>query len=385
MNATVVPFTKTMSVERDAAGALLLATFLRPSNFHAHLRRDELMRAIAKHLMQYVLYLLVMPNSGPIRTMAQAYDYFEELMDIARAEGFTQLKLIMTLYHTADITTKVIEEIAQSSFVRAIKHYPPEPGVTTGSGFGIPLDDPRSKEQFYAMAACGVPLLGHFESVEDKHGNKLHPRDGEAYFVREHLWRFRDENPDLRISCEHSSTVEMIEFVKADRSGNTFMTVTPHHSLCTEHDFERSWGTHLKCKPIVQTPDNRDAIVEFITSGDERVGAGDDTAAHLKSLKEQEFSKASNGAFWTWHGITAYAAAFEKAGALDERFERFMSLNAPKWWGLPPPADYDRITLYQETDKDIPEPVQVPELHDSVVPLGWTSESDRLKIGLAIR
>lgn len=374
-----------MQVNRATDGRIVSATFLRPSNFHAHLRLGEMMRAIAKHLMQYVLYLLVMPNSQPIRTIAQALAYYEELMTIARDETFTQLKLIMTLYHTADITAEVIEQIAHSTIVRAIKHYPPAPGVTTGSGHGIPLDDPRSKAQFRIMAQYGVPLLGHFESVEDNHGNKLHPRDGEAHFVREKLWRFRDENPNLRICCEHSSTIEMIEFVKADTSGNTFMTVTPHHSLCSEHDFGFSWANHLKCKPIVQTPDNRDAIVEFITSGDERVGAGDDTAAHLKSLKDQDFDKAPNGAFWTWHGITASAWVFEHAGTFDERFERYMSLNAPKWWGLPPPSEDDTITIYEEVEWDIPGLIEVPQMNDYVVPLGWSEQNDRLRIGFAIR
>lgn len=373
-------------IDRAPGGTAQAITIRRHSNFHAHLRQGELLQAIAKHLMRHVLYLVVMPNTNPIiRTGEDAVQYYARLWSIAYREGFERLKLIMTLYHTADITPAVIERMAASAIVRAVKHYPPEPGATTGSGHGISLDDPRSDEQFRVMAELKVPLLGHFESVKDDAGRTLHPRDGEAYFVRRHLWRFRDRHPNLRICFEHASTAEAIEFVKADPSGNTFMTVTPHHGSCTEGDFARSWGNHLKCKPRVQPAENQAAIAEFITSGDPRVGAGDDTAAHLASAKAKPFDQAPNGAFWTSHGIAMYAAIFERAGALDQRFEDFMSLNAPRWWGLPLPAEDDTITLVRETERDVPDPVAVPELDDFVIPLGWTKGEDRLRIGWAVK
>ena len=374
-----------IQLERATDGTILSATFLRPSNFHAHLRRGPLMRAIAKHIMRYVKYLVVMPNTGPIRTVDEARNYFNELMEIAEEEAFNQLALIMTVYHTPALTIREIDRIAASTIVRAVKHYPPTAGTTTGSGFGIRLGDPQSDEQFRRMAEWRIPLLGHFEDVEDKYGRKLHPRDGEAHFVREKLWRFRERHPDLRICFEHASTVEAIEFVKADTSGNTFMTVTPQHSLCTEAIFNRSWANHAKCKPVLQSEGDRAAIEEFITSGDRRVGAGDDTAAHLLETKVGSFEAAANGAFWTWHGITAYANVFEKAGALDDRFEAFMSLNGPRWWGLTSPRADDTITLYRETERDLPDPVPVPEEGDVVLPFGWSEASDRLRIGWAIR
>ncbi len=369
----------------EASGTLVSFRMRRPSNFHAHLRRDELMRAIAKHLMQHVRYLLVMPNTGPILTIEDALKYYDELMAIAESEGFKMLTLIMTLYHHAGITAEVIERMAHHVVKMAVKHYPPAPGVTTGSGGGIPLDDPKSDYQLDAMAANGIRLLGHFEDPVDKYNVPLHPIEGEAHFVREKLWRIRDRHPDLFMCCEHASTKEMVEFVKADTSGRTVLTATPQHSICTVHDLEKSWGHYLKCKPYPQTPENRAAIDAFITSGDYRAIAGDDTAAHLKSLKDLPFAKAPFGAFWTWHSITAYASVFERAGALDDRFERFMSLNGPTWWGLPLPGDNDTIELYRETERDIPDPVPVPEKNDVVIPLGWTKESDRLRIGWAIR
>lgn len=356
----------------------------RPSNFHAHLRRDELMRAIAKHLMQYVLYLLVMPNTGPIKTLAEALAHYDELMEIARTEGLTKLVLIMTLYHTAEINAEVIEAMAKHAVTFAIKHYPPAKGLTTGSGLSLPLDDPRSAYMLDSMAANGIRLLGHFEDAVDKYNRPLHPTEGEAHYVTNKLWRIRDRHPDLLISCEHASVRETVEFVKADTSGRTVLTATPQHSLCTVNDLETSWGHLLKCKPYPQTEENRAVIDAFITSGDFRAIAGDDTAAHLMSLKTAGFEKAPFGAFWTWHSITAYAKVFERAGALHN-LEKFLSLNGPRWWGLPEPANDDMVEIYRETVYDIPDPVPVPALNDSVLPVGWSTQPDRLQIGWGIR
>jgi dihydroorotase len=343
-------------------------TILNPSNFHAHLRRDALMRAIAKHIMQHVKYLLIMPNTGPIKTMEQAITYYDELMQIAETEGLDKLQIIMTLYHTSAITPQIVEEIAKSGIVRAIKHYPPELGLTTGSGQGMALED--SHEMLSAMEECGVPLLGHFELGHDRFNRRVDPLDGEATMVEEKLWQLRDRYPRLRICFEHVSTWKGLEWVKADTSGNTVATVTPHHSSFSEDDFDK-FGADLKCKPVVQTKDNQEAVREFMVSGDERAIAGDDTAAHISRKKYVEFSEAANGCYFAEQSTPLYARAFMDVGAMDQRFENFMSLNGPKWWGLPAPEADDTITIYSSSD-DMPDPVDVPEENDVVIPLGWS-------------
>ena len=55
----------------------------------------------------------------------------------------------------------------------------------------------------------------------------------------------------------------------------------------------------------------------------------------------------------------------------------------PDWWNLPRPKSTDRIHIRVEQKSDIPEPTPVPEINDIVIPLGWTQEPDRLRIGLA--
>ncbi len=339
---------------------------LQPSNFHAHLRRDAMMRAVAYYTMRYVLYLLAMPNNGPVRTIEDAVKYYDELMQIAEKVARSEIKLIMTLYLTNMITPAVVERMAKHAFVRAIKSYPAEKNLTTGSGEGIPLLD--AKEALRAMEVNEVRLLVHCEDGKDEKGETLLPEHGEAHFIKTKMWPLRDMFPKLRICVEHASTIEAVQFVKSDTSGRTAMTVTPHHPLFILPDLKRL-GDNLLCKPRVQTPENREAIRAFMVTGDPRVIAGDDTAPHPSKDKRE---KKSNGCFVP-HALGLYARAFDEAGAFGaggpNSFERFVSTNGPDWWNLPRPTN--TITIVRECQHDVPDPVRVPEIDDTVQPLGW--------------
>ncbi|MEO6536053.1 MAG: hypothetical protein ABIT47_00010 [Candidatus Paceibacterota bacterium] len=370
-----------MDIVFDEKG-LVSITYRRHSNFHAHLRRGPLMEAIAPHIMRGLKYLLVMPNTGPIRTIEEAVAYYYELMEIAQKCGYEQLEPIMTLYRTEYITPDTVERIAKSSIVRAVKHYPHETNLTTGSGHGTSLLE--SSYQLDALQECGVPLLVHCETGRDSRGQKLHPRRGEAYMINETMRRVRDRHPKLRICIEHASTTSAIRFVKGDTSGNTVMTITPHHPNFNENDFGKL-GAELKCKPIVQTRGNQEATLQFMISGDSRVIAGDDTAAHLSGTKRVSFEQAANGCFLAEQSAPFYAHAFLKAGAMDHRFERFMSLNGPRWWGLPEPDMDDTVTIVRSSN-DMPPPIEVPKANDVVIPLGWKPrKKDGIHVGLAMK
>ena len=377
---------KTPEIVRDeASGKPIKITVLRPSNFHAHFRRDALMHAVTPLQLRGYKYVLAMPNTGPIRTIAEAYAYYDEIMRIADEEGLSKLSgILMTLYHTADITPAVIEQIANQKIVRAVKHYPTHrPGQegTTGSGLGRPLEE--ADDMLRTMEETGVPLLGHFESVEDKHGRTLPHSEREGYFVDNYLWGLRDKYPKLRICFEHCSTSEGLKFVKADLSGRTVCTITPQHLWFTAEDFGRySWRNHLRCMPYVKTEDDRGAVTELATSGDMRAIAGDDTAPHLSAAKNKPFEEAACGCYLP-HAIALYVAKFIEQDAAN-MYEYFACLNGPKFWGLPIPEDNDTITIRCERRHDIPEPTPVPEDNDFVIPLGWTEEADKLKIGYAL-
>jgi dihydroorotase len=238
-------------------------------------------------------------------------------------------------------------------------------------------------EVLRAMSTNGVRLLIHGESVYDRNGNELPHEERESEFMREVFPRIRDTEPELRICLEHVSTEDGIEAVRSDNSGNTVCTLTPHHAICSSEDFTRSWANHLRCMPIPKAPHHRDAVREFMVSGDPRVILGTDTAPHpSKSKVGMPFHEAACGCYLP-HAIAMYALVFKEANALDARFAKFACFNGPDWWNLPRPRADDLIRIKVEHEHDIPEPTAVPEIDDIVIPLGWSEEPDRLRIGLA--
>jgi dihydroorotase len=266
----------------DATGKVTSFTIRRLSNFHAHFRRDLLMRAVTKPLIRAARYVLVMPNTGPITTVAEMTDYHDELRAIADEVADHQVDFVMTLYLTNTLTPRVVEQMARLAIPCGVKYYPPQKGATTGSGLGVPLD--QCHETLIAMTECEIPLLGHFEMVEDANGRTIEPKFREGRMVDDFLWGFRDEYPDLKKSFEHASTAKAVEWARADESGKSFVTITPQHSLFTENDRDK-YGVDLDCMPCEKTAHDMRAIRKFMTSGDARVGAGGDEAPHPHKKK----------------------------------------------------------------------------------------------------
>lgn len=360
----------------------------RSSNFHAHFRWGSLFDAVAPAIMRHHKYVLAMPNQGPgegdiIRTIEDGIFVYDRIMRKRDECGIMTFDHpLITLYHTADITPAVIERIARQGIVRAVKNYPvhrSDQKGTTGSGLGVPFDE--CDEVIRAMEDNDVPLLIHAEDVNDHDGKELPDSIRESHCVNGRLWKFRERHPRLRLCIEHASTIDAIEFVKADNSGKTVMTATPHHQLFIDQNLWRySWANHLSCKPRVKGPTHRNAVRAFATSGDFRCIAGDDTAPHPSKKKIGKLEDVACGC-WMPHAIALYTLAFTHEGSMDDRFAQFMSFNGPDWWGLPRPSPEDTITIRAESRNDIPPPTAFPEGNDVIIPLGWTTEGDRLKVG----
>lgn len=365
-------------------GKVAAIDMVRPSNFHAHARSGDMMKTVAHDLMWWVKYLLLMPNTGPIDTKSKAIDYYNQLLALRHELGFNnQVEFVMTVYLTNQLTERMVHELAALPFRVEVKYYPPHKGATTGAGLGIPLSE-VSPQTWYAMIGVGMPLLGHFESVYDRDGNALDMSDREGYFMDYEFLPFREKWPDLHVNIEHASTAKAVAHVQNDESGKTTCGFTPHHLILTLDMLQqRSWANHGKCMPIPKGYDDMMACREFATSGDYRAALGDDTAPHPESAKRGDFwdSGVACGC-WLPHSLALYAWAFEQAGALDQRFVDFACHNGARWRGLPLPDVEDRVLLVA-TENDIPEPLMLPN-QDRVIPLGWTEESDRLEVGLAL-
>jgi dihydroorotase len=133
--------------------------------------------------------------------------------------------------------------------------------------------------------------------------------------------------------------------------------------------------------PIAKTPTDRHAVLSFATSGDYRAYLGDDNAPHLSSAKLQPFGQAASGCFWP-HSIAAYVDIFEQCGQFGD-LVNFACFNGVDSWGLPRPTD--TITLVRdEVKRGIPDPIQVGDGDESVIPFGWTLASDGYGPGLIV-
>lgn len=372
-------------------GSIKSVTFARPSNMHAHFRWDGMIDAVTPANIRHHKYVLAMPNNGPdvivvdgkelrlILTLAGANRVYHRIIDLKHQHGIhTFSRPLLTMYLSPQITPKVVEAIALSGTVVAIKSYPGH-GGTTNSGAGMPFDE--CDDVIRAMTEWKVPLLVHAEDTHDTNGRELPHADREAHCIEHRLRRFREKHPDLFMTVEHASTIVACNLVDSDPSGRTRATFTPQHLWFTADDFAKvTWRNHLRCMPYVKTEADRLHLVSRAVSGDERYAAGDDTAPHPEKLKIGDFESAMCGC-WLPHGIALYAVAFMREHALDMRFSKFMSYNGPAWYGLEPPDDDDTITIVAESQHDIPDPTPLPELQDRIIPLGWTTEPDRLKVG----
>jgi dihydroorotase len=175
-------------------------------------------------------------------------------------------------------------------------------------------------------------LLLHGESTS--HPDIL---DLERHFVRKQLRWVVQKFPELPIVLEHVSTEEGVEFV-LQAPAHVTATVTPQHLWFSINSlFEGGLRPHRYCLPLYKHPRDQQALISAVTSGNPKFCAGDDTAPHPK-LGLTRMAKLTDcgcaGAYVAPVSVPMYAAAFERAGAMDERFERFMSLNGAQARGL---------------------------------------------------
>jgi dihydroorotase len=287
-----------------------------------------------------------MPNtSPPITTIAQVQEYLRE---IRRASNNSPLfKPLGVAYINESLDPDELKRGFEAKAWVAAKLYPR--GGTTGSE--------NAAESLHAinhllevMQEIGMPLLIHGEVVGSR-GREFSRWEREAIFVRGRLSILQTDFPRLKKVLEHVSTEIGIESVRNDESGYLAATITPHHALFIDAQVsDKGVHTHANCMPIIKGGEDRHAIQQAMISGDARFFAGTDSAPHDVSTKHS--ACCSFGAFVAPGALEAYAAVFDQNNVFEcsdgvERFEKFMSLNGPRFYELPPAPD--RITMIRNT------------------------------------
>lgn len=187
-----------------------------------------------------------------------------------------------------------------------------------------------------AMEKHNVPLMVHGEVTDPE----VDIFDREKAFIDAHLAPMATRFPSLRISFEHITTREAVQFVSSSLP-TIAATITAHHLLYNRNAlFAGGIRPHYYCLPVLKREIHRRALIEAAGSGDPKFFLGTDSAPHSKSRKETACGCA--GCYTAYAALELYATAFEEAGILD-RLEQFASVNGASFYQLP--INDQRVTL----------------------------------------
>jgi dihydroorotase len=321
-----------VKIEKNGNGQAALLIMRKPMDGHHHVRQGDLLRLVAPMASKRFAMAVIMPNvSPPITTAAMVARYAGEIRAAAGPEEFSPL---MTMYLTDSLDPA---EVEKAEGVVGVKYYPR--GLTTNSHSGVA--DPSALwtpgTQPYTvlrtLAERKRVLLLHAADGFDKNGNELDPYEQERHFIRETLPRIIDAHPTLKISVEHLSTSVGAEFMLRNGSEKLGCSLTLHHLTLDRRDvFRGGFHPHTHWWPIIQGQEDKEALRELAKADLPYVWLGTDSAPHPVGKKE---AACCLGGVLTAHmGIESYLEAFEDMHALDDRFERFASVNGPRFYGL---------------------------------------------------
>ncbi|WP_454598900.1 dihydroorotase [Qipengyuania sp. SM2507] len=336
-------------------------TIRRPDDWHLHFRDGATMRAVVPHTARQFARAIVMPNlSPPVTTTAMAAAYRERILEAVPAGlDFTPL---MTAYLTDDTDPEDLARGFGSGVLTAAKLYPA--GATTNSASGV-TDIRRLDAVLERMAAIGMPLCIHGEVTDAD----IDIFDREAVFIDRVLAPLVARMPDLKVIFEHITTGQAVDFVEA-AGPQVAATITPQHLHINRNAIlVGGIRPHMFCLPVAKREAHRLALRRAATSGSAKFFLGTDSAPHHRQDKESACGCA--GIFNAPFALESYLAVFDEENAID-RFEAFVSLNGPRFYGLP--VNEERVTL-ERVPSPVPDEVDGGEA--AIVPfhagetLGW--------------
>ena len=314
-------------------------TFVRPDDWHLHLRDGAALAAVVPDTARQFARAVIMPNlKPPVTSTAQALAYRARILAavprnvMENGAGFEPL---MTLYLTDTLPPDEIVR-AKAAGVVAVKLYPA--GATTNSDAGV-TDLRKTYPTLEAMQRHDLPLLVHGEVTDAD----IDLFDRERVFIDTKLIPLRRDFPELKIVFEHITTAEATQYV-AGADAHTAATITAHHLLYNRNAlFTGGIRPHYYCLPVLKREVHRRALVAAATSGSPKFFLGTDSAPHAAALKEHAVGCA--GCYTALTALELYAEAFDAAGALH-RLEAFASFNGPAFYGLP--RNTGTVTLKRE-------------------------------------
>ena len=338
-------------------------TIRRPDDWHLHLRDGAMLEGVIGDTSRHFARAIIMPNLvPPVVTTEDARAYRERILKALPAGD--RFEPLMTLYLTEHTNPDDIEEGKRSGLITAVKLYPA--GATTNSHGGV-RDMEKAMPVLERMAKIGLPLCVHGEVTTPE----VDIFDREKVFIDTVLDPLRKRLPDLKITMEHVTTEDGVQYIRsADR--NLAGSITTHHLIINRNDIlVGGIRPHYYCLPVAKRENHRQALRKAAISGDARFFLGTDSAPHVDPLKECGCGCA--GIYTSINTMSCLAHVFEQENAL-EKLEEFTSLNGPAWYGLA--ANEEMITLVKRDT-----PVEFPgkiftgagpvTVFDPMFPIHW--------------
>ena len=318
-------------------------TIRRPDDWHLHLRDGAMLEGVLPYTSRHFARAIIMPNLvPPVVTTDDARAYRERIM--AALPENHQFEPLMTLYLTEGTSPDDVEEGAKSGLITAVKLYPA--GATTNSHSGV-RNFENAMPVLERMAKIGLTLCIHGEVTS----SEVDIFDREAVFIETVLDPIRKRLPELRVTMEHVTTEDAVDYVNASKA-NLAASITTHHLIINRNNILAGGiRPHYYCLPVAKREKHRQALRKAATTGNPKFFLGTDSAPHVDPLKECACGCA--GCFTSINTMSCLAHVFEEEGALD-KLEAFASLNGPAWYGLKP--NEEKMTLVKRG-----EPAEFPD------------------------
>lgn len=317
-------------------------TIRRPDDWHLHLRDGAMLEGVIGDTSRHFARAIIMPNLvPPVVTTDDARAYRERILKAVPAGD--RFEPLMTLYLTEHTNPDDVEEGKRSGLITAVKLYPA--GATTNSHGGV-RDMEKAMPVLERMAKVGLPLCVHGEVTTPE----VDIFDREKVFIDTVLDPLRKRLPELKVTMEHVTTEDGIQYIRSAER-NLAGSITTHHLIINRNDIlVGGIQPHYYCLPVAKRENHRQALRKAAVSGDPRFFLGTDSAPHVDASKECGCGCA--GIYTSINTMSCLAHVFEQENALD-KLEAFTSLNGPAWYGLP--ANQETITLVKRE-----EPVEFP-------------------------
>jgi len=312
-------------------------TLPKPIDAHVHLRDGAILQQVAPFTARQFSYAIVMPNlNPPVLTTVDALAYQKRVLSAAKSPDFAPL---MTLYMTDSTPLSEVKK-AKDAGIIGIKLYPEN--ATTNSEFGV-TEIKKTYPLLAEMEKHGMPILIHGEVTDAN----IDIFDREAVFIETILTDIIKKFPALKISLEHLTTKQAVDFILEQK--NTFASITAHHLLYNRNEiFKGGIRPHWYCLPVLKREEHRKALVKAATSGSKKFYAGTDSAPHIRANKESSCGCA--GCFTAPNAVELYATAFDSGKELPKKiFSDFMYENAREFYNIPPVKS--QITLRKSAQK----------------------------------